>query len=54
VKQKITEVFFLSEDDLGDFSYNTYNLGGLRFFLKNHQIIWVDRAYIFIYKKKRN
>jgi hypothetical protein len=34
VKQKITEFFFFSEDDLGDFSYNTYKFGGLRFFLE--------------------
>ena len=34
MKQKITEFFFLSEDDLGDFSYNTYKFGGLRFFLE--------------------
>ena len=34
MKQKITEFFFLSEDDLGDFRYNTYKFGGLRFFLE--------------------
>jgi hypothetical protein len=34
VKQKITEFFFSSEDDFGDFSYNTYKFGGLRFFLE--------------------
>jgi len=34
VKQKITEFFFFSEDDLGDFSYDTYKFGGLRFFLE--------------------
>jgi len=34
MKQKITEFFFFSEDDLRDFSYETYNFGGLRFFLE--------------------
>ena len=32
--KQITEFFFFSEDDLRDFSYETYNFGGLRFFLE--------------------
>ena len=34
MKQKITEFFFFSEEDLGDFSYDTYKFSGLRFFLE--------------------
>jgi hypothetical protein len=34
VKEKISDFFSFSEDDLGDFCYNTYKFGGLRFFLE--------------------
>jgi hypothetical protein len=34
MKEKITDFFFFSEEDLGDFHYDTYKFGGLRFFLE--------------------
>ena len=34
MKDTITEFFFFSEEDLGDFHYGTHKFGGLRFFLE--------------------
>ena len=34
MKDRITEFFFFSEEDLGDFHYDTHKFGGLRFFLE--------------------
>jgi hypothetical protein len=34
MKDTITEFFFFSEEDLGDFHYDTHKFGGLRFFLE--------------------
>ena len=33
MKDTITEFFFFSEDDFGDFHYDTRKFDGLRFFL---------------------
>ena len=30
--EDVIEHFFFSEEDLGEFSYETYKFGGLRFF----------------------
>jgi hypothetical protein len=34
MKDTITEFFFFSEEDLGDFHYDTHKFGRLRFFLE--------------------
>ena len=34
MEERIIEYFFFSEEDLGEFSYETYKFGGLRFFLE--------------------
>jgi hypothetical protein len=34
MKEEIIEFFFFSEENLGDFHYDTHNFGGLRFFLE--------------------
>lgn len=34
MKENAMDYFFFSEEDLDDFSYDTYKFGGLRFFLE--------------------
>ena len=44
MKDTITEFFFFSEEDLGDFHYDTHKFGGLRFLLEHAVFLAVKRG----------
>ena len=44
MKDTITEIFFFSEEDLGDFHYDRHKFGGLRFFLELAVFLAVKRG----------